>query len=138
MSKFIFHWIGGFVLLLCLGVLSAIFTPLLQSQYRDSMPFGAALAIVVSFVLVPWLSYHIARVVVGNGGETEKREETEKQSPVEEMFNRAMKLDRRGDWAEAIDLYEQIAEMLPDEQEGEGEYARNCAQRLRAKMATNA
>jgi hypothetical protein len=128
-SKFISQWIAGFVLLLSLGVLSVIFTALVQS--RDSMPFGAGLAIGLAyFVLVPWLSYHIARFVVGSRGETEK------QSPVEEMFNRAFKLDRRGDWAEAIDLYEQIAEMLPDEQEGQ--YARNCAQQLRAKMATNA
>ena len=132
MSKFISHWIEGFVLLLCLGVLSVIFTALVQS--RDSLPFGAGLAIGLAyFVLVPWLSYHIARFLVGMVG---NGEETEKQSPVEEMFDRAFKLDRRGDWAEAIDLYEQIAEMLPDEQEGQ--YARNCAQQIRAKMATNA
>jgi hypothetical protein len=51
------------------------------------------------------------------------------------MFNQAFKLDRCGDWPDAIDLYEQIADISPDPREGQ--YARNCAQHIREKMQTS-
>ena len=44
----------------------------------------------------------------------------------------AFRLDQRGDWSEAIALYEQVAEESQGQQHAE--YARNCAQQIREKM----
>lgn len=55
---------------------------------------------------------------------------------IDEMFSRALKLDKRGDWAEAVALYEQIAEQVQGQQDGE--YAANCAKQIREKMAKGA
>jgi hypothetical protein len=46
------------------------------------------------------------------------------------MFDRTRKLDRGGDWQEAIDIYDRLAEQL--EGRPEREYALNCAKRLKA------
>lgn len=133
MVKFVSQWIEGFILLLSLGVLSVIFAALVQS--RSLVPSWVGFAIGLAYlVLVPWLSFHIARFVVGIRSKTERS--IEKQSPFEEMLKRAFELDRRGDWLEAIELYEQVAEMLPEQKEGQ--YARNCAEHIRKKMASNA
>jgi hypothetical protein len=48
------------------------------------------------------------------------------------MFSTADKLDQRGDWADAIAVYEQIAERRKGRQDGE--YARNCADEICLKM----
>ena len=50
----------------------------------------------------------------------------------ENKLSQAFKLDQRGDWSEAIALYEQIAHESQGQQDAE--YARNCAQRIREKM----
>jgi hypothetical protein len=50
----------------------------------------------------------------------------------EEMFHQALKLDQRGDWSEAVALYEKLAEEAQDRQDAE--YAQNCAQQIREKM----
>ena len=54
----------------------------------------------------------------------------------DELFRKALNLDQRGEWAEAVALYEQIAEKLQGQQESE--YAKNCAQQIREKMAQSA
>ena len=56
--------------------------------------------------------------------------------PVDEMFNAAVKFDQRGDWADAIAVFDRIAEKLEGQQDGE--YARNCAQRVREKLSRDA
>jgi hypothetical protein len=50
----------------------------------------------------------------------------------ENKLNQASKLDQRGDWSQAIALYEQIVEESQGQQHAE--YARNCVQRIREKM----
>ncbi len=55
-------------------------------------------------------------------------EETTRQK----MFDQALELDQRGDWSEAIALYERLAEEGQDRHDAE--YARNCAQQIREKM----
>ena len=44
----------------------------------------------------------------------------------------ARKLDQRGDWSEAVALYEKLVEELQNRQDTE--YAQNCAQQIREKM----
>lgn len=49
------------------------------------------------------------------------------------MFNEATRLDQAGEWDRAIALFEQIADKLPGQQDGD--YARNCANAIRKKKA---
>jgi hypothetical protein len=57
------------------------------------------------------------------------------ESSVDEMFNEAFELDQRGDWVEAVALYERIADELQGHQDGE--YARSCAQQIREQNSGN-
>ena len=55
-----------------------------------------------------------------------------KEPSAEEMFNMAAMLDKRGDWADALTIYDYVAEKFKDQQEGR--YALNCAEQIRDKM----
>ena len=50
---------------------------------------------------------------------------------LERCFDEALRLEMRGDWEEALRIYEGVATGFPDEQEGK--YAANCAARLRER-----
>ncbi len=52
---------------------------------------------------------------------------------LERFFDEALRLEMRGDWAEAAQIYDAIASSIPDRQEGK--YATNCAARLRERQA---
>jgi hypothetical protein len=51
----------------------------------------------------------------------------------DDMFNRALALDKRGEWSEAVEIYESIAKEAPGTQVAT--YALNCAERLRGFQA---
>ena len=59
--------------------------------------------------------------------------EPPRELSVEEMFREAVSLDQQGEWARAADVYDRIAEKIPDQQDGE--YARTCAREIRQKVA---
>ncbi len=87
----------------------------------ESSSFGWGIFVFLLWpIAYPW--YLIVRPKVFRGEEKAR----------EEMFGQALKLDQRGDWSEAIALYEQLAVEAQDRQDAE--YARNCAQQIREKM----
>ena len=55
-----------------------------------------------------------------------------KEPSAGEMFDRAATLDQRGDWADAITIFDYIAEKLKGQQDGQ--YAWHCAEQIREKM----
>lgn len=54
------------------------------------------------------------------------------EEQIDRAFDEALALEQRGEWAQAISLYETLAAHL--EGQPNAEYARNCADRLRDRM----
>ena len=101
----------------------------------DSSSFGSGL-----FVLFFWpISYPWYLIVRNSCSETSQLPQRVDESitewldrgpSVDEMFSKAVNLDQRGDWEDALGIYEHIAAKGGQD----GEYASNCAQDVRAKM----
>jgi hypothetical protein len=60
-------------------------------------------------------------------------EKPPREPTVEDLFSQASSLDAAGEWAKALAIYDALANRLAGEQDGE--YARNRAKEIRAKMA---
>ena len=87
----------------------------------DSSSFGWGIFVLLLWpIAYPW--YLIVRPKVLPGEEKGR----------EEMYGKALKLDQRGDWSEAIALYERLADESQDRQDAE--YARKCVLQIREKM----
>ena len=103
----------------------------------DSSSFGWGIFVFLFWpIAYPW--YLIVRPEVLSGEEKEivrPKVLPSEEEVREEMFVQASRLDQRGDWPEAIALYEQLAEESQDRQDAE--YARNCARQIREKMTNS-
>jgi hypothetical protein len=100
----------------------------------DSSSFGWGIFVFLLWpIACPWYLIVRPKVLPSEEPVRPKVLPSEEQATGDKLAQ-AFRLDQRGDWSEAIALYEQVAEESQGQQHAE--YARNCAQQIREKMTS--